>query len=114
MAAETGFVLPAYAEPLIAVAAALIAATAARFGWVKAKNTEPEAHVEMAGAVVDSRAVKTLIDAIDHAVDRVTDLHDMRVRHDKRILDDNDDLREDIKELTRAIRALVQKEIPHA
>lgn len=114
MAAEVGVELPAYVEPLIGLLVALGSALAIRLGWMKAKNIEPEREVEMAGAVVDSRAVKTLVDAIDFALDRVTDLHDMRIRHDKQAAEDASDLKKEIRLLRKAIEDLTNKEIRNA
>lgn len=112
MALDTGVDnLPEYAKLIVGGVVAIIVGVVTRLGWVSAKTREPEQHVEMAGAVVDSRAVKTLVDAIDFAMDRITDLHDMRMRHDKKQADDSEDLRKEIRLLREAIQQLsVRKE----
>lgn len=114
MAAEIGIELPPYVEVGVTAISLLVVAVVTRLGWVRAAKTEPEAHVEMAGAVVDARAVKSLIDTIEFAMDRVADLHDMRMRHDKKQADDSADLQREIRLLRVAIESLTKREAPHA
>lgn len=110
MAAEVGVVLPAYVEPLVAILVMIISGVAIRLGWMKAKNIEPEREVEMAGALVDSRAVKSLIDALDFAMDRITELHDMRDRREKIHAEDMAELTREVKQLRVAIQDISRRE----
>lgn len=105
--------MPDWLQLVVAAGIAIITGVAARLGWVKGSPIQPEQKAEVMGAIVDSRAVKHLGELIDFAVDRLTNLHDEKIRHDKQHLDEIAAMRKDMRDLTKAIRGWVDKESNH-
>lgn len=88
----------------------VIVGVAGRLGWSKAGKTQPNEEAEVVGAVVDVRAVKALAETVEFALDRVTNLHDERIRHDKQNLDEIGYLRKEIRDLVSALKNFAVKE----
>lgn len=105
--------MPDWLQLVVAAAIAIITGVTARLGWVKGSPTQPEEKAEVMGAIVDSRAVKQLGELIDFAVDRLTNLHDEKIRHDKQHLEEIAAMRKDMRELTSAIRGWIRKDTKH-
>lgn len=100
--------LPEWIQIVAAVLIAVISGVAMRLGWgSNAAKTPAKQEVEIAGAVVDSRAVKTLVNQIDFAVDRFTNLHEDRMRVEKQNVEELASLRKDIREMTNAVDRLI-------
>jgi hypothetical protein len=110
MAVDSDLLNSSWVQTLIAIAIAIVSGVAVRLGWAKGSTQVPDTHVEMADTVVVARAVKTLVDALDFALDRVTDLHDMRTRTEKSHIDEIGRLRGEIRDLNRNLQVLIQKE----
>lgn len=77
---------------------------ATRFGWNQAKEAPAESKVELAGAIVDARSIKHLTDSMDFHMDRLTNLHDEKIRHEKATIESNNELRSEIRELRQMLR----------
>lgn len=101
--------IPDWLNLLATFAILVIVGVAGRMGWVKSKGTQPTEEAEVVGAVVDVRAVKMLAEHIEFALDRLTNLHDERIRHDKNQLEELSALRRDIRELNQTFRIAVEK-----
>ncbi len=100
--------LPESIQIIATVLIAVITGVATLLGWSnKAAKSPAKQEVEIAGAVVDSRAVKTLVDQIDFAVDRFTNLHEDRMRIEKQNVEELASLRKDIREMTNAVDKLI-------
>lgn len=100
--------LPESIQIIATVLIAVITGVATLLGWSnKAAKSPAKQEVEIAGAVVDSRAVKTLVDQIDFAVDRFTNLHEDRMRIEKQSVEELASLRKDIREMTNAVDKLI-------
>lgn len=105
--------MPDWLQLVVAAGIAIITGVAAKLGWAKGSSTQPEKTAEVMGAIVDSRAVKHLGELIDFAVDRLTNLHDEKIRHDRQHLEELAAMRKDMRELTKAIHNWVGKENNH-
>lgn len=75
-----------------------------RLASLKASGVKQAEEAEVVGAVVDARAVKSLAELIEFSLDRVINIHDEKIRHDRYQMDELNSLRKEIRELTSAIR----------
>ena len=100
--------LPESIQIIATVLIAVISGVAIRLGWgASAAKTPVKQDVDIAGAVVDNRAIKTLVEQIDFAVDRFTNLHEDRMRVEKQNVEELSSLRKDIREMTNALDKLI-------
>lgn len=82
---------------------AVIVGLVTRLGWTKEKHTQPESQVEVIASAVDNRAIKALVESIDHAVDRMTQLHEETERRERRQIEAMDTIAKDIRSLIRCL-----------
>lgn len=100
--------LPESIQIIATVLIAVISGVAIRLGWgAGAAKTPVKQDVEIAGAVVDNRAIKTLVKQIDFAVNRFTDLHEDRMRVEKQNVEELSNLRRDIRAMTESVDRLI-------
>ena len=100
--------LPEWIQIVATVLIAVIGGVATMLGWnTKAAKIPAKQEVEIAGAVVDNRAIKTLVEQIDFAVDRFTKLHEDRMRVEKHNVEELASLRKDIREMTNMMEKLI-------
>lgn len=104
---ESGSGLPAIPQWLEVIVTGIVGTVlflGARFGWSQAREAPAESKVELAGAVVDARGIKTLVDTMDFHMDRLTNLHDEKIRHEKAVIESNRELKSEIHELRQMLR----------
>lgn len=100
--------LPEWIQILAGLLIMVVAGVATRLGWAsQAAKAPPEKSAEILGAVIDTRSVKVLVDQIDFAVDRITNLHEDRIRVERQSIDELTHLRRDIREMTESVDKLV-------
>lgn len=87
----------------------VIVGVVTRLAHIKATGVQSSEEAEVVGAVIDPRAVRALSEVIEFALDRVMNLHDERVRHDKNQLEELSYLRKEIRELTHAMKEMAAK-----
>lgn len=103
--------IPEWVNLLATFVIIVIAGVTTKMGWTKAAGVKPAEEAEVVGAVVDTRAVKALSDLIEFALDRIINIHDEKIRHDKYQLEEISSLRKEIKELTHAIKNKTTREV---
>lgn len=110
MAGESGVppgVIANWIEYGAAFVVAIIVGLTAKFGWNRARDVSPEKQVELVASVVDNRAVTTLIESIDHAVDRLIEIHEDAQRRDRRQVELISEIGADMRKLIRGLHDLI-------
>ena len=103
--------IPEWVNLLATFVIIVIVGVTTKMGWAKAAGVKPAEEAEVVGAVVDTRAVKALSDLIEFALDRIINIHDEKIRHDKYQLEEISSLRKEIKELTHVIKSKTTREV---
>lgn len=88
---------------------AVVGGLAVRFGWFNAKSNPPTTTMELAGGLVDNKALKAFTESVDDAVDRYTELHEERMRHERKQMQILESLDEDVRHLTKALIRVLEK-----
>jgi len=106
MAGEHAQVISEWTQWLVGFAVAVVVGVATKMGWAKGSNVQPENQVEVIASAVDNRAIKSLIETIDHAVDRMGDMHDDSIRRERRTQEMMEDITDELRKLVKCMQQL--------
>lgn len=110
MAVETGGIPPQVIAEWIQYGAAFVVAVVAGlagiFGWTRAKDSNSAKKTEIIASIVDKDTAKLIVDALDLAIENMNEIHEYRVRKERRQADFLAEVMSDVRQLTRTLREI--------
>lgn len=101
--------VPEYVQYVAWTLITVVGTLAVRFGWFSNKDSKPAQDAQLVGGVVDNRGIKVLAEAIDDAVEAMKDMHDERIRRERRTSEVIETLGHDTRKLTESLERVFER-----